>query len=40
VVEGMAVVQAIEQVRTGSAGFHQDVPVDAVVIESASISEA
>jgi peptidyl-prolyl cis-trans isomerase B (cyclophilin B) len=40
VVEGMAVVQAIEQVRTGSAGFHQDVPVDAVVIESASVSEA
>lgn len=39
VVEGMAVVQAIEQVRTGSAGFHQDVPVNDVVIESASVSE-
>ena len=39
VVEGMAVVQAIEKVRTGSAGFHQDVPVDDVVIESASVSE-
>ncbi len=39
VVEGMDVVTAIEAVRTSHAGFHQDVPVDDVVIKSASISE-
>jgi len=27
-------VQKIAKVRTGNAGFHQNVPVDAVVIES------
>lgn len=35
VVEGMDVVDAIKGVKTGSAGFHQDVPVEDVVIESA-----
>lgn len=39
VVAGMDVVHAIEQVRTSHAGFHQDVPVDDVVIQSVSIAE-
>lgn len=34
VIEGMDVVQSIEKVRTGNQGYHQDVPVDAVVINS------
>jgi cyclophilin family peptidyl-prolyl cis-trans isomerase len=34
VVEGMDVVHAIEKVKTGNRGLHQDVPVDAVVIKS------
>lgn len=32
VVEGMDVVDAIEKVKTGRKGFHDDVPVDDVVI--------
>ena len=39
VVEGMDVVDAIKGVATGSAGHHQDVPVDDVVIESVEVSE-
>ena len=35
VVEGQAVVDAIEKVRTGRSGFHDDVPLEAVVIEKA-----
>ncbi|MCL4140679.1 UNVERIFIED_CONTAM: hypothetical protein GTU68_044239 [Idotea baltica] len=35
---GMETVQAIESVATGSAGHHQDVPVEAVVIESVTVS--
>ena len=35
VIEGTAVVDEIEKVRTSNAGFHRDVPVDAVVIERA-----
>ncbi len=34
IVEGMDVVQKIEKVKTGNRGFHQDVPVEAVVIHS------
>lgn len=34
VTSGMDVVNKIKGVKTGSAGGHQDVPVDAVVIES------
>lgn len=34
VIEGMEVVQRIEKVKTGRAGHHDDVPVDAVVINS------
>jgi peptidyl-prolyl cis-trans isomerase B (cyclophilin B) len=36
VVAGTEVVDAIEKVKTGRSGFHDDVPVEAVVIESAT----
>jgi len=39
VVEGLDVVQAIEGVKTSSAGMHQDVPVEDVIIESIEIVE-
>jgi peptidyl-prolyl cis-trans isomerase B (cyclophilin B) len=35
VVAGNEVVDAIEGVRTGRAGFHDDVPLEAVIIEKA-----
>ncbi len=35
VIEGTEVVDAIRKVRTGSKGFHQDVPVDDVIITKA-----
>ncbi len=38
VVEGMDVVQQIEKVKTGNRGFHQDVPVEAVVIQSIKVA--
>ncbi|MFW2561640.1 peptidylprolyl isomerase [Acinetobacter baumannii] len=37
VVEGMNVVEAIKGVRTGNRGYHADVPLENVVIESAKI---
>jgi peptidyl-prolyl cis-trans isomerase B (cyclophilin B) len=37
VVDGLDVVEKIKKVKTGSKGFHQDVPVDDVVIEKAVI---
>ncbi|MBU1236154.1 MAG: peptidyl-prolyl cis-trans isomerase [Gammaproteobacteria bacterium] len=37
VVEGMDVVEAIKNVKTGRSGFHQDVPVEDVVIERAEV---
>jgi peptidyl-prolyl cis-trans isomerase B (cyclophilin B) len=37
VIEGMDVVQNIEKVKTGRKGHHDDVPVDAVVINSAKV---
>jgi len=37
VVDGLDVVQEIEQVDTGSAGMHQDVPVEDVIIESIEV---
>ncbi|HEF4756213.1 peptidyl-prolyl cis-trans isomerase [Burkholderia multivorans] len=37
VVEGQDVVDKIKGVKTGNAGFHQDVPTDDVVIEKAVI---
>jgi peptidyl-prolyl cis-trans isomerase B (cyclophilin B) len=39
VTEGMEVVDAIAKVRTGSHGPHQDVPVEPVVINSATLVE-
>ena len=39
VIDGMDVVDKIKAVATGSAGMHQDVPVEDVVIESAEIVE-
>lgn len=38
VVEGTEVVDAIEQVRTGRKGFHDDVPVDDVVITRVTVA--
>jgi peptidyl-prolyl cis-trans isomerase B (cyclophilin B) len=35
VVEGQAVVDKIEKVRTGRSGFHDDVPLEDVLIERA-----
>ena len=37
VTEGMDVVDAIRQVKTGSSGFHQDVPKEDVTLLSATI---
>jgi peptidyl-prolyl cis-trans isomerase B (cyclophilin B) len=37
VTEGMDVVNAIRTVKTGSKGFHQDVPLEDVIIERAEV---
>ncbi|GGY89143.1 MULTISPECIES: peptidylprolyl isomerase [Shewanella] len=39
VIEGMDVVNKIKEVSTGNRGMHQDVPLEAVVIEKVTISE-
>lgn len=39
VVDGMDVVNKIKAVPTGSQGFHQDVPRDTVLIETAELIE-
>lgn len=39
VVEGMDIVDKIKKVDTGNRGYHQDVPLDEVVILKAVISE-
>ena len=39
VTDGLDVVDAIRKVKTGNAGFHQDVPAEDIVIEKASILE-
>jgi peptidyl-prolyl cis-trans isomerase B (cyclophilin B) len=39
VVEGTQVVDQIKGVKTGTKGFHQDVPVEDVVLEKATIVE-
>ena len=39
VTDGMDVVEKIKGVKTGTNGFHQDVPVEPVIIESAVITE-
>jgi peptidyl-prolyl cis-trans isomerase B (cyclophilin B) len=37
VIDGMDVVQNIEKVKTGKKGYHDDVPVEAVVIHSVTL---
>ena len=37
VSEGMDVVEKIKEVATGNKGFHQDVPVEPVIIEKATV---
>ena len=37
VTEGMDVLDAIVAVKTGNSGFHQDVPVDPVIINKVSV---
>lgn len=37
VVAGTDVVDKIEQVKTGRHGMHDDVPTEAVIIESAEV---
>ena len=39
VVEGMDVVEKIKAVETGNSGFHQDVPLDDVIILSTDIHD-
>jgi len=39
VTDGMDVVDKIRKVKTGSSGFHQDVPTEDVVIEKATVLE-
>jgi peptidyl-prolyl cis-trans isomerase B (cyclophilin B) len=39
VIEGTDVVDEIKKVKTGNKGFHQDVPVEDVIIESATLVE-
>ena len=38
VVEGMDIVNKIKEVQTGNNGYHQDVPVDPVIIERATLA--
>jgi len=40
VCDGMDVVDVIRKVKTGNAGFHQDVPTQDVTIEKATVLEA
>lgn len=39
VVDGMDVVDEIAKVNTGNSGHHQDVPKEAIIIESVSIQD-
>jgi peptidyl-prolyl cis-trans isomerase B (cyclophilin B) len=39
VIDGMDVVERIKSVQTGNAGYHQDVPIEDVIIESAELVE-
>lgn len=38
VTDGLDVIEAIKGVRTGRSGFHQDVPVEDVIIERAEVA--
>lgn len=37
VIEGLDIVESIEAVKTGSSGYHQDVPVEAIQILDVSV---
>jgi peptidyl-prolyl cis-trans isomerase B (cyclophilin B) len=37
IIDGMDIVRAIEKVKTSNRGMHQDVPVEAVVIQSTKV---
>ena len=39
VIDGMDVIDNIKQVKTGNHGFHQDVPVEEVVIEKVVVED-
>lgn len=39
VVDGLDVIEKIRKVKTGNKGFHQDVPVEDVVIEKTVVTE-
>ena len=39
VVAGQDIVDKIEGVKTGRNGFHDDVPLEAITIESATVVE-
>lgn len=39
VVDGMDVVDTIKGVKTGNSGYHQDVPVEDIIVESVEIDE-
>jgi peptidyl-prolyl cis-trans isomerase B (cyclophilin B) len=39
VVDGMEVIDQMKGVQTGNAGYHQDVPVEDVIIESVVLEE-
>jgi cyclophilin family peptidyl-prolyl cis-trans isomerase len=38
VVEGVKIVDEIGKVKTGNKGFHQDVPVEPITIESVTVA--
>jgi peptidyl-prolyl cis-trans isomerase B (cyclophilin B) len=40
VVDGIDVIETIKGVKTGFAGHHQDVPVDAIEITATVVSDA
>ncbi|GAB1266209.1 peptidylprolyl isomerase [Aurantivibrio infirmus] len=40
VVDGMDTVEKIRSVPTGTKGFHQDVPVDFIVIEKVTVADS
>ncbi len=39
VTDGMDVVEKIKSVKTGSSGYHQDVPAEPVIIEKAVVAQ-
>ncbi len=39
VTAGLDIVQKMEQVKTGNAGYHQDVPVEDIIVEKVTVAE-